>query len=111
MATALIGPLAWEPPYAMGAALKRQKDPQKKKKKIWQQINQKTTHRNGNMKKCPFSRVIKEIQIKSLSLSKLVKIKHEVQGYEECTKIVIHNHYRWEINPAVMKKQFDSNIF
>ena len=24
-ATALIGPLAWEPPYAMGAALKRQK--------------------------------------------------------------------------------------
>ena len=29
-ATALIGPLAWEPPYAAGAALKRQK---KKKKK------------------------------------------------------------------------------
>jgi len=25
MATALIGPLAWEPPHAMGAALKRQK--------------------------------------------------------------------------------------
>ena len=24
-AVALIGPLAWEPPYAMGAALKRQK--------------------------------------------------------------------------------------
>ena len=24
-ATALIGPLAWEPPYAMGAALERQK--------------------------------------------------------------------------------------
>ena len=24
-ATALIGPLAWEPPYAMGVALKRQK--------------------------------------------------------------------------------------
>ena len=24
-ATALIGPLAWEPPYAMGAALKSQK--------------------------------------------------------------------------------------
>ena len=30
VATALIGPLAWEPPYAMGVALKRQK---KKKKK------------------------------------------------------------------------------
>ena len=29
-ATALIGPLAWEPPYAMGVALRRQK---KKKKK------------------------------------------------------------------------------
>ena len=25
-ATALIGPLAWESPYAAGAALKRQKD-------------------------------------------------------------------------------------
>jgi len=25
-ATAPIGPLAWEPPYASGAALKRQKD-------------------------------------------------------------------------------------
>ena len=30
--TALIGLLAWEPPYAVGADLKRQKD--KKKKKI-----------------------------------------------------------------------------
>ena len=30
-ATALIGPLAWEPPYVVGAAIKRQKD---KKKKI-----------------------------------------------------------------------------
>ena len=30
-AVAPIGPLAWEPPYAVGAALKRQK---KKKKKI-----------------------------------------------------------------------------
>ena len=32
-ATALIGPLAWGPPYAMDVALKRQKD-QKKKRKI-----------------------------------------------------------------------------
>ena len=29
-ATALIGPLAWEPPYAMSAALKRQKTKKKK---------------------------------------------------------------------------------
>ena len=28
-AIALIGPLAWEPPYAMGVALKRQKDQKK----------------------------------------------------------------------------------
>ena len=28
-ATALIGPLAWEPPYAVGAALKRQTNKQK----------------------------------------------------------------------------------
>ena len=33
-ATALIGPLAWEPPYAMDAALKRQTGPPPKKKVI-----------------------------------------------------------------------------
>ena len=32
-AVALIGPLAWEPPYALGVALKRQKDQKKKKEK------------------------------------------------------------------------------
>ena len=31
-ATALIRPLAWEPPYATGVALKRQKTKRKKKK-------------------------------------------------------------------------------
>ena len=31
--TPLIGPLAWEPPYAAGTALKRQKGKKKKKKK------------------------------------------------------------------------------
>ena len=33
-ASAPIRPLAWEPPYAVGAALKRQKDKKKKKYKI-----------------------------------------------------------------------------
>ena len=32
-ATAPIGPLAWEPPYAMDADLKKQKDKKKKKKR------------------------------------------------------------------------------
>ena len=32
-ATAPIGPLAWEPPYATGAALKRQ--PPQKKRGMW----------------------------------------------------------------------------
>ena len=32
-ATVLIGPLAWEPPYAAGAAVKGQKPKKKKKKK------------------------------------------------------------------------------
>ena len=32
-AAAPIGPLAWEPPYAVGAALKRQKTKDKKKKR------------------------------------------------------------------------------
>jgi len=31
--TALNGPLAWEPPYAVGSALKRQKTKKKKKKR------------------------------------------------------------------------------
>ena len=33
MATAPIGPLAWEPPYAMGVALKRQEKKKRKKRK------------------------------------------------------------------------------
>ena len=32
VATAQIGPLAWEPPYAMGATLKRQKNKTNKQK-------------------------------------------------------------------------------
>ena len=36
-ATAPIRPLAWEPPHAMGVALKRQKD--QKKKKILHLLN------------------------------------------------------------------------
>ena len=34
-AVAPIGPLAWEPPYAVGAALKKKK---KKKKKVIQRV-------------------------------------------------------------------------
>ena len=33
VAAALIGPIAWEPPYATGAALKRQKIQKEKKEK------------------------------------------------------------------------------
>ena len=33
LATALIRPLAWEPPYAEGVALEKVKRPKKKKKK------------------------------------------------------------------------------
>ena len=32
-ATALIGPLAWEPPYAVGAALEKKKKTKKERKK------------------------------------------------------------------------------
>ena len=34
-ATAPIGPLAWELPYAVGSALKRKKKKKKRKKKKW----------------------------------------------------------------------------
>ena len=34
LATALIQPLAWEPPYTRGAGLKRQKQKQTKKKTL-----------------------------------------------------------------------------
>ena len=37
-ATAPIGPLAWEPPYAMGVALKGQKDQKIKIKKIFKHL-------------------------------------------------------------------------
>jgi len=38
-AVAPIRPLAWEPPFATGAALKRQKRPKKKKKKYKEGMN------------------------------------------------------------------------
>ena len=38
VATVPIGPLAWEPAYAAGAALKRQKDQKKKKKNSSNQL-------------------------------------------------------------------------
>ena len=44
MATAPIGPLTWEPPYATGAALERQKKTKKKK----QTNEQKTKTRRGS---------------------------------------------------------------
>ena len=37
-ATAPIGPLAWEPPYAVGAALDKTKRPKKKKKVVMTNI-------------------------------------------------------------------------
>ena len=37
-AVALIRPLAWEPPYAMGAALKKKKRKKEKKKKKNQMV-------------------------------------------------------------------------
>ena len=36
-ATALIGPLVWEPPYVIGAALKKQKQKQKTRKQVTKQ--------------------------------------------------------------------------
>ena len=41
VATALIGPLAWEPPYAVGVALAKGKKTKKKKKKFHLQQHQK----------------------------------------------------------------------
>ena len=45
-AIAPIRPLAWEPPYATGAALKRQKD-QKKKKKRNEWLDEFSEHSDG----------------------------------------------------------------
>ena len=42
VAVAPVGPLAWEPPYATGTALKRKKDKTKKKKKNQKQQTNKT---------------------------------------------------------------------
>ena len=42
VAAAPIGPLAWEPPYARGVALKRQQDKKKKKKKRYTDVKRTT---------------------------------------------------------------------
>jgi len=50
-ATALIGPLAWEPPYAAGAALEKAKRQKKKKKKrnfyLWGRGRKKSWSKTG----------------------------------------------------------------
>ena len=51
VATAPVGPLAWEPPYAVGAALKRQKKKKKKKKR-----------KEKSKKKCHFLKSMAEPQ-------------------------------------------------
>ena len=60
-AVALIGPLAWEPPYAVGVALRskeeKKKKPNKKKKK--KKTNQQKT--NKQMKRNDFSDTIPAI--------------------------------------------------
>ena len=54
VATASVRPLAWEPPYAMGAALKRQKEKRKKKEMrfvhvlAWQ-VKTAKPHRNAKI--------------------------------------------------------------
>ena len=52
-AVALIGPLAWESPYAMGVALKRKKKKEKKKKWLArsQKKKKKALYRGKNKKK------------------------------------------------------------
>ena len=43
-ATAPIGPLAWEPPYAAGTALRRQRDQKNLKRKTHTKLGQKASH-------------------------------------------------------------------
>jgi len=52
-AVALIRPLAWEPPYAVGAALKSQKKPKKKKKK--QERKERRSSHHGSVEINPTS--------------------------------------------------------
>ena len=51
MATAPIRPLAWEPPYAAGAALKRQKTKKKKNLIIYRKIDSHKCKMYGEMVK------------------------------------------------------------
>ena len=49
VATALISPLAWEPPYAAGAALKRQKKKEKKKRYLKPYVHCSIIYNNQEM--------------------------------------------------------------
>ena len=53
VSTALIRPVAWEPPYATGAALERQKRKRKKRDCSWDQYlqNRKDKNRTGQREK------------------------------------------------------------
>ena len=51
VAVALIGPLAWEPPYAMGVALEKGKKTKKKTKQQKQKLQKKKIDRLDPIKK------------------------------------------------------------
>ena len=51
-AVAPIQPLAWEPPYAMGTALKRQKQKQKQNNTIYNSTEKHQLPRNKANKRC-----------------------------------------------------------
>ena len=64
-AVALTGPLAWEPLYAVGAALKRQKEKEKKKNKCSQCIR--------NIKRKPFLKNADGVEKRAWETAQVVK--------------------------------------
>ena len=94
VATALIWPLAWELPYAVDVALKRQKDKKKKEKLKWECIKLKSFYSaketinkwkaifwgvGGNINKSYIYKVLKFQKISNLYTS-IVKKKNHFKG-------------------------------
>ena len=83
-AAGLIRPLAWDPPYAVGVALKRQKKKKKKKKEITK-VEIRTDKKSPQNQNCFWKTVKKQMEQKSIK-SEYPEMRYQTNLQNKQTK-------------------------